>query len=161
MSCKVGTFNITKNIDIKVKSALYGGDEILVDGKSLLDSLSLLNRVIQASSLYGGVVGGVVSAVDNLIGEGMSPETETALRAIEQMMEKLKSGPLIVYGRLEWEKCKCVSGKTKFVSQDPIDDKEEVSVEELYTDPNALPDARRKVFKNLVSGMYSRLGNRQ
>ena len=161
MSCKVGTFNITKNIDIKVKSALYGGDEILVDGKSLLDSLSVLNRFLQILSLYGGVAGGVVSAVDSLIGEGMSPETAAALRAIERMMEKLKSGPLIVYGRLEWEACKCVSGKTKFVSQDPIDDKEEVSVEELYTDPNALSDARRKVFKNLVSGMYSRLGNRQ
>ena len=153
LACRLGTFNVLSLV-IDAKPAFNGlshNPDFIRQGESLLSSLGTLELLSAPASLMtGSALSRLISALDIAAGKMSSPDNN-AMEQIRRLFEKLKNGPIEVYGRLEYEMCECKGGKTRMVRQKtPITDKEQV------LDP-ADADAVRGAYNSVLKEMMRQL----
>ena len=94
-------------------------------GDSLLSSIGTLGNLMSLSSLSPNSLANFQSFVDAMTGKGMTPNADVIAR-LRELYDRLKRGPVVVHGILEYEVCVCKGKKTAFERQEDIKDKDEV-----------------------------------
>ena len=150
LACRLGTFNVLSLV-VDAKPAMNGlsyNPNLIQQGESLLQSLGMLDLLSAPASLMtGSALSRLISALDIAAGKVSSPDNN-AMEQIRRLLEKLKSGSIEVYGRLEYEMCECKDGKTQMVRQNPpIADDDEIVLD--ATDQAAVRAAYNQVVKKL------------
>ena len=77
-----------------------------------------------------------------------------ALARLRELYDRLRRGPLVIHGILEYEVCVCRRGKGSFEKQKPIPDKETVLD---GSDMMEVQRVRHLVLSNMIMTMYSRI----
>ena len=158
LACRLGTFNVLSLV-VDAKPAMNGlsyNPNLIQQGESLLQSLGMLDLLSAPASLMtGSALSRLISALDIAAGKVSSPDNN-AMEQIRRLLEKLKSGSIEVYGRLEYEMCECKDGKTQMVRQNPpIADDDEIVLD--ATDQAAVRAAYNQVVKNMMQKLTKRI----
>ena len=158
LACRLGTFNVLSLV-VDAKPAMNGlsyNPNLIQQGESLLQSLVMLDLLSAPASLMtGSALSRLISALDIAAGKVSSPDNN-AMEQIRRLLEKLKSGSIEVYGRLEYEMCECKDGKTQMVRQNPpIADDDEIVLD--ATDQAAVRAAYNQVVKNMMQKLTKRI----
>ena len=127
LSCKVGTYNVLRldTWDKPMANGLSSNPGLFDIGDSLLSSIGTLGNLMSLSSLSPNSLANFQSFVDAMTGNGMTPDAD-ALARLRELYDRLRRGPLVIHGILEYEVCVCRRGKGSFEKQKPIPDKETV-----------------------------------
>ena len=153
-SCKPGTFNVLR-LETWEKPAANGlsvNPNFIHNGEALLSSVGTLGNLTSLSSLSPSHLANFQTFVDALVGKGMAPNAD-ALERIRRLYERLKHGPIIIYGELEYELCVCRGKRTVFEKQEPIKDNEEVFD---GSDQSEVIRVRSELLKWMINEMYKR-----
>ena len=120
-----------------------------------MSSLGMLDLLSTPASLMtGSALSRLISALDIAAGKMSSPDNN-AMEQIRRLFEKLRNGPIEVYGRLEYEMFECKGGKMRMVRQKPpITDKEQVLGP---TDADAVRGAYNSVLKEMMRQLTEKI----
>ena len=155
LSCKVGTYNVLRldTWDKPMVNGLSSDPDLFALGDSLLSSIGTLGNLMSLSSLSPNSLANFQSFVDAMTGNGMTPDAD-ALARLRELYDRLKNGPLIVHGILEYEVCVCKGKKTTFERQEDIQKQDEVLD---GGDRMAVQRARQEVLKEMIDEMFSEI----
>ena len=155
LSCKVGTYNVLRldTWDKPMANGLSSNPDLFALGDSLLSSIGTLGNLMSLSSLSPNSLANFQSFVDAMTGNGMTPDAD-ALARLRELYDRLKNGPLIVHGILEYEVCVCKGKKTTFERQEDIQKQDEVLD---GGDRMAVQRARQEVLKEMIDEMFSEI----
>ena len=155
LSCKVGTYNVLRldTWDKPMANGLSSNPDLFALGDSLLSSIGTLGNLMSLSSLSPNSLANFQSFVDAMTGNGMTPDAD-ALARLRELYDRLRRGPLVIHGILEYEVCVCRRGKGSFEKQKPIPDKETVLD---GSDMMEVQRVRHLVLSNMIMTMYSRI----
>ena len=157
MACRLGTFNVLSLV-IDAKPAVNGlsyNPDLIGQGESLLSSLGMLDLLSAPASLMtGSALSRLISALDIAAGKITSPNNN-AMEQIRRLLEKLKKGPIEVYGKLEYEMCECKGRKTKMMRQEPLSEKDEIVLDP--TDINAVRTAYNNIMRALMEKLSAKV----
>ena len=157
MACRLGTFNVLSLV-IDAKPAVNGlsyNPDLIGQGESLLSSLGMLDLLSAPASLMtGSALSRLISALDIAAGKITSPNNN-AMEQIRRLLEKLKKGPIEVYGKLEYEMCECKGRKTKMMRQEPLSEKDEIVLDP--TDIHAVRTAYNNIMRALMEKLSAKI----
>ena len=155
LSCKVGTYNVLRldTWEKPMANGMSSNPGLFDHGDSLLSSIGTLGNLMSLSSLSPSSLANFQSFVDAMTGRGMTPNAD-AIARLRELYDRLRRGPLVVHGILEYEVCVCRRGKGFLEKQKPIPDKETVLD---GSDTLEVQKARHLVISNMIMTMYSRI----
>ena len=161
LSCKAGTYNVLRlgTWEKPMANGMSSNPGLFDHGDSLLSSIGTLGNLMSLSSLSPSSLANFQSFVDAMAGKGMAPNADVIAR-LRELYDRLKRGPVVVHGILEYEVCVCKGKKTAFERQEDIKDKDEVGD---GGDRMAVQRARQSVRKSMINEMFSvirRLGGK-
>ena len=145
-------------MESRAKPAVNGlsyNPDLIGQGESLLSSLGMLDLLSAPASLMtGSALSRLISALDIAAGKITSPNNN-AMEQIRRLLEKLKKGPIEVYGKLEYEMCECKGRKTKMMRQEPLSEKDEIVLDP--TDINAVRTAYNNIMRALMEKLSAKV----